>query len=353
MQQQQQQQTVVSQPQMNVIVQPANMNTGSRPLNSTTYMKMVTVNSPQHLLHQQQQIQQQPPTMMLPRAPSVVSTSAGRQQMVPVILNTAYRPQGTSTPQSVIIQNHNPPSQRPTNVHHNSTGVAQPQQHTQQVIIDPRSFMQVHATAQSPIQTQQQDLQAHPQGGIAATSRSTVQFRLVQAKPQVAGAPNASHNVSSPSLPGVRFTRPQQQLQPPRTVLLNNRMGNPRIVRPQVRMMRTPGGGLQAVRVGRPGAPQQQPRSVRPANVATTTSRLQQSKLPPPPMQKITTYNPVIRKPAPMVAVPRPPPSWAPVVEVRQPHLAGGDSKSDDDIENSLSTAILHRQPQDSNAVNR
>lgn len=358
---------------MNVIVQPANMNNAQRQVNQPTYMKMVTVNSPQHhqqLMHQQQQQQQQ--TVMIPRVSTPVNA---RPQMMPVILNTGYRPQMTSQPQSVIIQNTNPPPLRPANVQQSSPGMIQ-QQHTQQVIIDPRTFMQVQQTGQqNQIQIQQPQQQQQQQGVVMNTPRTTVQYRLVQAKPQGTVAQGATSTVTTQNS-NVRYTRPQQQQQQgqQRPMLLNGpRMGVPRIIRPQVRMVRT-AGGLQAVRVVRPNGGQQKPRLIAPPTTAALanvlTAKLSQAKLQqgvktaPGSIQQnvvrkaspITTaprpYSPVINTPRASTPTqarsPAPPPqSWSPMVEVRQPHSGGGDSKSDDDIENSLSTAILHRQPQD------
>lgn len=334
-QQQQQQQSP-----MNVIVQPVNMNQ-QRP----TYMKVVTVNAQQQQQLQAQQQMHQPVMVARPQV---------RPQMMPVILNSGYRPtQIQPVSQSVIIQNP-PPPLRPSNI---QSQQQQQQQQPQQVIIDPRAFIQMQQANSGQAVTSQ----ASATGGTPARPPTTLQYRLIQAKAN--------------STPTTRFTRPvnstQVGQQQQRTVILNNRApipraaataGTPGVRGPPLKMVRGP-GGMQSIRIVRPQG--NQTRVVRPVTSAAGAPR---SQLVKQPVQRATSS--IIRKTNPTVNVPQntpvrsyspqvvrqptqpvartppttPQPSWKPVVEVRPP---GPDSRSDDDIENALSTAILHRnQPQ-------
>lgn len=306
---QHQQQTVITQSPMNVIVQPNQMNsTQQSPLNQTTYMKVVTVNtSPQQ-------------TVMIPRAAAV------RPSLVPVVLNPGYR---TPVSQSILIQQQNQaPALRPSNMQQNAT---------QQVIVDPRAYMQSSS------------------GQAGVVQRPT--YRVVSAKPLPSITPNTA-----------RHPRPVSHPPQPRVV-------QQRPIRPPVKFVRPP--GLQTVRVVRhPGTGQPAPRLLRgavgggaplryqPVRLANSAPRAPQNqallrKLVPP-QQAVRGYSPVPQRhphsaPGTVLRSPQPAqqPSWSPMVEVRPPQPAAGNCKSDDDIENALSTAILHRAPpQPSNTYN-
>lgn len=368
---------------MNVI-----LNMQPRQVTPTQYMKMVTVNA-SSVQHQQQQ-----QTVMMPR----ITNANARPQMVPVILNPGFRPSPPAS-QSVIIHNQQPPVLRPTNVTIQQSHSGQQQQgnnvHTQQVIIDPRAFMQMQQQQQSVAQQSPGHMQ---QPDMLTASRQTLQYRLVQSKP--VGQSPTTTGMTGEGNQTVRHTRPVNPPQPTRTantqqptrftnpqqlknttVILNSRAGT-RPLRPQVRLVSSPGG----LRLVRPGTITTQTRPARPVN-STQQTQEQQVILQTPTRIVATTSadkKTIIRKAAPCTGIlggssnstyspvvsqrplmratlqhrlvtPPPQPTWKPMVEVRtpQPSAGGGDPKTDDDIENSLSTAILHRaHPQTPVAMN-
>ena len=317
---------------------------------------MVTVNAsnPQSVVQQVQQPTPQQTTVVIP-------TNTGRP-MMPVILNSGFRPQ--VGPPSVIMQNnqprhtfvqHPPQQQQQQRVISQAQINQQQQQNTQQVIIDPRTFIQLQ---------QQQDAQQGTSTG--EPQRQTVQYRIVQTKT----APNVAQP-NTPTMTAVRYTRPATsisgQTQAGRVMILNGS----RMVRPPVKIVRAPAS--QGMRIVRPtGSTGQQMRLVRPATSAgvspgTTTNptKVQRPAVPNAVSPIRPTQN--VSKPVPPptpVGVVRPyhggprgarpdfqkmgAPPIPPIVEVRPPlpHSSGTsktDDVLDDDIENSLSTAILHR----------
>lgn len=308
-----------------------------------SFMKMITVNSsPTSQTHQQQ---------------------AQQAALQPVLLNAAFRPQqqqqqGNST-QSVIIHNSN-------------LGAGNGAGRAQHVIIDPRTMNVIQTSG--PMQQQ------------GATARP-VQYRLVQSRPQATVVTSTAGGVVSGT--AVRFQRPQlvaqQQQQGPRTVSVNRTPSQ--VTRPQFKVIRGPmrsstppvstvryvkpttttganlvtttaptGGGQMRPRMGLSGQsaipklmnivrPMQQRPVIRPTlnapgSVGGVTRMRQTASQVVRPSAGVSVF---AAAPPPLPPPPPPPPMlMKPMVEVRLPN-AGNTSRLDDDIENSLSTAILHR----------
>lgn len=225
-------------------------------------------------------------TMNPQQSPTVVGAPATlRPQLMPVILNPSFRPRAAAPTQSVIIRAA-PPQQ---------------QQQTQQVIIDPRSF--------NVIQTV--DAAGQPQRQL--------QYKLVTKAP-----------VQQPQ------PRPAQPVARPQPIILNRSPS--RIVRPALRPTRP------VSNIPRPQQLVQQLQRQRMSTIRQAAPVQQPSKMVyaagPAPRPAPSLLRPL--QPG-LGGAPRPPVPTPPVVEVRPPFNATPSAA--EDIEESISSAVLHKQP--------